>query len=115
MTMERRGRVNRPELLNNSTEEDSVTKAKSFRISKREVWEAWKVVRSNKGGPGIDDQTIEKFEHDIADNLYKLWNRMASGSYMPISVKRVDIPKPDGGTRPLGIPSVIDRVAQTVV
>ena len=92
-----------------------MVKTKSFDISKREVWEAWKVVRSNRGGPGIDEQTIEEFEQNISGNLYKLWNRMASGSYMPKGVKRVDIPKPDGSTRPLGIPSVFDRVAQTVV
>lgn len=92
-----------------------MAKAKSFDISKREVWEAWKVVRSKKGGPGIDDQSIDEFEQNLGDNLYKLWNRMASGSYMPVGVKRVEIPKPDGTTRPLGIPSVTDRIAQTVV
>lgn len=115
MVAERRGSVNRSSSLNNLTGEDSVRKTKSFDISKREVWEAWKAVRSNQGGPGIDGQTIEAFEQNIADNLYKLWNRMASGSYMPRGVKRVDIPKPDGSTRPLGIPSLSDRVAQTVV
>jgi group II intron reverse transcriptase/maturase len=115
MAMERRDGVNQLKLPNNPTGEDLAAKTKSFAISKREVWEAWKVVRSNKGGPGIDDQTIEAFEQDITGNLYKLWNRMASGSYMPKGVKRVDIPKPDGGTRPLGIPSVFDRIAQTVV
>ena len=73
------------------------------------------VVRYNRGGPGIDGETIEKFEQNLSKNLYKLWNRMASGSYMPKGVKRVDIPKPDGRTRPLGIPSVSDRIAQTVV
>jgi len=115
MTMERRGSVNQSELPNNSREEESATKTKSFEIGKREVWEAWKIVRNNKGGPGIDGQSIEEFEQDITGNLYKLWNRMSSGSYMPIGVKRVNIPKPDGSTRPLGIPSIFDRIAQTVV
>jgi len=90
-------------------------KTKSFRITKREVWDAWKVVRKNKGAAGIDGQTIEEFEQNITDNLYKLWNRMASGCYMPQSVRRVNIPKSDGTVRPLGIPSICDRVAQTVV
>ena len=115
MATERRGSVDQLKSPGNPTGEDSVAKTKSFSISKREVWEAWKVVRSNKGGPGIDDQTIEAFEQNIIGNLYKLWNRMASGSYMPKGVKRVEIPKPDGGTRPLGIPCVFDRIAQTVV
>ncbi len=115
MVMERRGSVDQLKSPGNPQGEDSVVKAKSFAISKREVWEAWKVVRSNRGGPGIDDQTIEVFEQNITGNLYKLWNRMASGSYMPKGVKRVEIPKSDGSVRPLGIPSVYDRIAQTVV
>lgn len=115
MAVERRGSVNQLGSPNNLKRKDSEAKTKSFDISKREVWEAWKIVRSNRGGPGIDDQLIEEFEQNISANLYKLWNRMASGSYMPMGVKRVDIPKPDGSTRPLGIPSVFDRIAQTVV
>lgn len=115
MATERRGSVDQLKSPGNPSGEDSMAKTKSFAISKREVWEAWKIVRSNKGGPGIDDQTIEAFEQNITGNLYKLWNRMASGSYMPKGVKRVEIPKPDGSTRPLGIPCVFDRIAQTVV
>jgi len=89
--------------------------AKSFPISKRQVWEAYKRVKANRGAAGVDGQTIEQFEEDASSNLYKLWNRMASGSYMPSAVRRVEIPKADGGMRPLGIPTVADRVAQTVV
>lgn len=115
MVLERRSGVNQSRSSDNPSGEDSVIKTKSFDISKHEVWEAWKIVRNNRGGPGIDDQTIEEFEQSLANNLYKLWNRMASGSYTPKGVKRVEILKPDGGTRPLGIPSVFDRIAQTVV
>jgi len=89
--------------------------AKSFPITKHQVWEAYKRVKANHGGAGIDAQTLEKFDQDLSNNLYKLWNRMASGSYLPPPVKRVDIPKANGGTRPLGIPTVADRIAQTVV
>ncbi len=88
---------------------------KPFSISKREVWEAYKRVRANKGSAGIDGQTIEEFEADMKNNLYKLWNRMSSGSYFPKPVLRVEIPKAGGGKRPLGIPTVADRVAQQVV
>lgn len=90
-------------------------KAKPFAISKRDVWEAYKRVKANRGAAGIDGQSIAAFEEDLSNNLYQLWNRMASGSYFPSPVKRVDIPKGDGGTRPLGIPTVGDRVAQMVV
>lgn len=90
-------------------------RAKSFVISKREVWEAFKEVKENQGAAGVDGQTIEEFEQDIGNNLFKVWNRMSSGSYMPSPVRRVSIPKQGGGTRPLGIPTVSDRVAQTVV
>jgi group II intron reverse transcriptase/maturase len=87
---------------------------KPFCISKREVWEAYKRVRANKGCAGVDEQSITEFEADLENNLYKLWNRMGSGSYFPLPVLRVEIPKGDGGTRPLGIPTVADRVAQQV-
>jgi RNA-directed DNA polymerase len=89
--------------------------AKSFVIHKMEVWEAYQQVKSNAGGAGIDEQSIADFEKDLQNNLYKIWNRMASGSYMPSAVKRIEIPKRDGGKRPLGIPTVADRIAQTVV
>src|SRR5674476_1377411 len=90
-------------------------KAKPFCISKREVWTAYKRVKANGGAAGVDDQTIAEFEKDLSNNLYRLWNRMSSGSYLPPPVRRVDIPKGDGGTRPLGISTVSDRIAQTVV
>ncbi len=92
-----------------------MTQAKPFPVTKRQVWEAYKRVKANKGGAGVDGQTLEDFERDVGDNLYKLWNRMASGSYMPPAVKRVEIPKEGGGVRPLGVPTVADRVAQMVV
>ena len=92
-----------------------MNKAKPFYIPKREVWEAFKSVKANRGAAGVDGQSIEQFEARLADNLYKLWNRLSSGSYMPPPVRRVDIPKANGGTRPLGIPTVADRIAQEVV
>jgi len=93
-----------------------VDKARPFNISKREVWLAYKRVRENRGAAGVDDQTIAEFEKDLSNNLYLLWNRMSSGSYMPPPVRRVDILKGDGrGTRSLGIPTVSDRIAQMVV
>ncbi|MGW7605620.1 group II intron reverse transcriptase/maturase [Streptomyces antimycoticus] len=89
---------------------------KPFDISKWRVWEAWEKVRANKGAPGVDGCSIEEFEKDLRNNLFKIWNRLASGSYMPPPVKAVEIPKPHGGgTRTLGVPTVADRVAQTVV
>lgn len=90
-------------------------KAKPFGISKREVWEAYKRVKANQGAAGVDGQTIAKFDEDRSNNLYRIWNRMSSGSYVPPPVLRVDIPKGDGRTRPLGIPTVSDRIAQMVV
>jgi group II intron reverse transcriptase/maturase len=92
-----------------------MTEAKPFNIPKREVWEAYKRVKANQGAAGVDGQSIEEFEARLAGNLYKLWNRLSSGSYMPPPVRRVDIPKANGGTRPLGIPTVADRIAQEVV
>jgi group II intron reverse transcriptase/maturase len=89
--------------------------AKPFSIPKRDVWEAFKRVKANAGAAGVDGQTIEDFEARLGPNLYKLWNRLSSGSYMPPPVRRVDIPKASGGTRPLGIPTVADRIAQEVV
>jgi len=90
-------------------------KAKPFAISKRCVWEAYKRVKRNGGAAGVDDQSLAAFEEDLSGNLYKLWNRLSSGSYFPPPVKRVEIPKSDGGVRPLGIPTVADRIAQAVV
>lgn len=88
--------------------------AKPYLISKRLVWEAWKRVKANRGAAGVDGESIEVFEKDLKGNLYKLWNRMSSGSYFPPPVRQVEIPKQSGGTRALGIPTVADRVAQTV-
>ncbi|MGW6795808.1 group II intron reverse transcriptase/maturase [Streptomyces chartreusis] len=91
------------------------SQAKPFEISKWEVKEAWEEVRANKGAPGVDGQSLDEFEKDLRNNLYKVWNRMSSGSYFPQPVRSVEIPKPHGGgTRILGIPCVVDRVAQTV-
>jgi len=83
-----------------------VNRAKPFDIPKREVWEAYKRVRANQGVAGVDGQSIAEFEKDLTNNLYKLWNRMSSGSYFPPPVRRVELPKADGGMRPLGIPTV---------
>lgn len=89
---------------------------KPFEISKWAVQEAWEKVKENKGAPGVDGVAIEEFETDLGNNLYKVWNRMSSGSYFPPAVRAVEIPKPHGGgTRMLGLPTVADRVAQTVV
>ena len=79
---------------------------KSYDISKREVWEAWEKVKANKGAPGVDGCSIEDFEKDLKNNLYRIWNRMSSGSYFPPPVRAVEIPKPHGGgTRVLGVPT----------
>lgn len=88
---------------------------KPFAISKRAVWEAYLRVKENRGAAGVDRQSLEDFEQDLANNLYKLWNRLASGSYFPPPVLAVEIPKAKGGTRRLGVPTVADRIAQTVV
>jgi RNA-directed DNA polymerase len=89
---------------------------KPFEIFKWEVWEAFQEVKKNKGAPGVDGQSITDFEADLKGNLYKIWNRMSSGTYFPPPVRAVEIPKQHGGgTRMLGIPTVADRVAQTVV
>ena len=95
---------------------ESKLKAKSFVIGKKVVLEAWEDVKSNRGAPGVDGESVEDFEGDLEGNLYKVWNRLSSGSYMPPVVRAVQIPKPHGlGVRTLGVPTVADRVAQTVV
>jgi RNA-directed DNA polymerase len=94
---------------------NSSRKAKQFTITKREIYQAWLHVRSNAGASGVDGESIASFEAKLSKNLYKLWNRMSSGSYFPKAVKRVEIPKKDGGVRSLGIPTVSDRIAQEVV
>ena len=90
-------------------------KAKPFGISKRAVWEAYRRVKENRGAAGVDHQSLEDFGQDLSNNLYKLWNRLASGSYFPPPVLMVEIPKAHGGVRTLGIPTVTDRIAQMVV
>ena|SRR5208282_1590311 len=95
--------------------EELLSKAKPFSISKQVVWDAFKRVKANGGAAGVDGETIAELESDLKGNLYKLWNRMSSGSYFPPPVRTVEIPKDDGGIRPLGIPTVSDRVAQMVV
>ena len=91
------------------------TTNKPFTIEKRRVYEAYKAVKSNKGAAGVDGQTIEQFEADLKGNLYKIWNRMSSGTYFPPPVRAVSIPKKSGGERILGVPTVSDRIAQMVV
>lgn len=92
------------------------SEGKPFAISKEVVWQAYQKVKTNKGAPGVDDQSIADFEADLKGNLYKLWNRLSSGSYFPQPVRAVPIPKKDGtGSRLLGVPTVADRIAQTVV
>ena len=95
--------------------EEPISKTKSFSISKQVVWEAYRRVKVNQGAAGVDGQSIKDFEVGLKDNLYKIWNRMSSGSYFPPPVRTVDIPKSDGRSRRLGIPTVSDRVAQMVV
>ena len=114
MGLERRGRVVQPWPLANWKREELVDKAKPFKIPKREVWEAFKRVKANQGAAGVDGQSIAEFEANLSGNLYKLWNRLSSGSYFPPPVRRVEIPKAGGGMRPLGIPTVADRIAQEV-
>jgi RNA-directed DNA polymerase len=94
---------------------EPVTKTKPFSISKKVVWDAYRRVKASKGAAGVDGQSIKDFEVDLKDNLYKIWNRMSSGSYFPPPVRTVEIPKSDGRSRRLGIPTVSDRVAQMVV
>ena len=90
-------------------------KAKPFTINKWQVLRAYELVKANKGAPGVDDQSLADFEVNLKRNLYKLWNRMSSGSYFPSPVLAVAIPKKSGGERILGIPTVDDRIAQMVV
>jgi len=93
----------------------SEEKTKSFAVSRAMVYNSYLKVCSKDGAAGIDKETIDIFNADLSGNLYKVWNRMASGSYFPPSVRTVLIPKKQGGTRPLGIPTVSDRIAQGVV
>jgi RNA-directed DNA polymerase len=95
--------------------EEPVPEAKPYSIPKQLVWDAYQRVKANRGAAGVDGESLEAFEMDLKRNLFKIWNRMSSGSYFPPPVRLVEIPKDNGSTRPLGIPTVGDRVAQTVV
>lgn len=118
MGLERRGRADQGHGEANPEGEEPIggpkPKVKSFEIPKRLVYEAWEKVRANNGAPGVDAVSITRFQDDERNNLYKLWNRMSSGSYMPGPVRAVEIPKDHGaGVRTLGVPNTVDRVAQT--
>jgi RNA-directed DNA polymerase len=115
MATERRDCVSRSILKFNSREEDILKETKPFTISKVLVMRAFKLIKANAGAAGVDQQSLADFELHLKDNLYKLWNRMSSGSYFPPPVKAVPIPKKTGGERILGIPTVTDRIAQMVV
>ena len=114
MESERRDRVIESSPRANSHEDERTGTARPFVISKRLVWQAWQLVRANRGAAGVDEESLAVFERNLKSNLYKLWNRMSSGSYFPLPVREVLIPKKSGGERPLGIPTVTDRVAQMV-
>src|SRR6266508_5062921 len=120
MRVERRGRIIRGCLFGqpNSFGRSRMNKLKSqdkpFDIPKWAVWEAYQRVKANKGAAGVDGQSIEDFEQDREKNLYRIWNRMSSGSYFPPPVRAVEIPQIWGGVRVLGVPTVADRIAQTV-
>lgn len=113
--MERRGLTIWLRVLANQQWEEPVPEAKPFDISKHLVWEAYRRVKANRGAAGVDGESLAMFEKDLKGNLYKIWNRMSSGSYFPPPVRLVEIEKAGGGIRPLGIPTVGDRIAQTVV
>lgn len=115
MEVERRGCIIQLIKLEQSKERISVRKAKPHSISEAVVWAAYCRVKENKGAAGVDEQSIKDFEEKLEDNLYKIWNRMASGTYFPPPVLRVEIPKEGGKKRSLGIPTVADRIAQMVV
>jgi len=97
------------------TGRSSAETGKPLPITKQMVWQAYLKIKGKGKAAGVDHQSLEDFERNLKDNLYILWNRMASGSYFPPAVRRVEIPKESGGTRPLGIPTVSDRIAQMVV
>jgi RNA-directed DNA polymerase len=91
-----------------------LSKAKPFHISKRVVIESYKRVKANQGAAGVDEESIADFDKDLKNNLYKIWNRMSSDSYFPPAVRLVGIAKKDGGQRKMGVPTVLDRIAQMV-
>ena len=115
MGVERRGCIVQLSWLVNQQWEEPVQTAKPFTIAKRMVWDAYKRVQAHQGAAGVDEESLADCEENRTNNLYKLWKRLASGSYFPPPVRTVIIPKRDGGQRALGIPTVSDRIAQTVV
>src|SRR3954471_21392051 len=104
MLVERRGPTIQQMAAANQRWEEPVPDAKPYQIPEQLVWEAYQRVKANRGAAGVDGETVAAFEQDLKGNLYKIWNRMASGSYFPPAVRLVEIPKGSGGTRPLGIP-----------
>jgi len=116
MNVERRGSIKQScaSVQLGRIQEEAGAATKPFVISKRRVYEAYRLVKANAGSAGVDGESIKVFEESLTDNLYKLWKRMSSGSYMPLPVKAVFIPKKSGGERMLGIPTVSDRIAQMV-
>ena len=115
MRVERRSPTLWPKGPVNQQWEEPVPEAKPYDIPKQLVWEAFQRVKANRGAAGVDRVSVAAFEADLKGNLYKIWNRMSSGAYFPPPVRLVEIPKGDGGKRPLGIPTVGDRIAQTIV
>src|SRR4029077_9556976 len=115
MRVERRSPTLWPTGQVNQQWEEPVPEAKPYDIPKQLVWTAYQRVKANRGAAGVDRVSLAAFEKDLKGNLYKIWNRMSSGSYFPPPVRLVEIPKDDGGKRPLGIPTVGDRIAQTIV
>lgn len=115
MRAEQRDPTLQPKMVANQGWEEPMSEVKPFKIPKRLVWEAYQRVRTNRGAAGVDGMSLAAFDKDLKGNLYKVWNRMSSGSYHPAPVRLVEIPKEDGSMRPLGIPTIADRVAQTVV
>ena len=95
--------------------DEPVTSAKPFVVPKRLIWDAYQRVKANRGAAGVDGQSISDFDRNLSRNLYQIWNRMSWGCYFPPAVKAVPIPKKSGGERILGVPTVSDRIAQTVV
>jgi RNA-directed DNA polymerase len=112
MNVERRGYVTQQTKCVNRNREERILLAKPYQISKKLVLESYKRVKRNRGAAGIDKVSLEEFEVNLKNNLYKIWNRMSSGTYFPPPVKCVEIPKANGGSRSLGIPTVADRIAQ---
>ncbi|EHR8838570.1 group II intron reverse transcriptase/maturase [Escherichia coli] len=116
MNVERRGSVGQSAPRPNCTQEEAGgEQTKPFQVSKLQVVEAYRRIKANAGSAGVDNQTLKDFDRDLKGNLYKIWNRLSSGSWMPPPVRAVEIPKKDGSNRLLGIPTVSDRIAQMTV